>query len=307
MADFAAKRYATACPTLRKSFRAEARAETLFRLGECEEAAGNITSAAALYDDYLALFGRLSPSEQKEEKDRERVAVRRREALEKDIPHVIFKLPAQVPDGLRVTRRPKDGGDPVEVALGTPLPIDPGEHYIATSAPDRATWEKRFFIHKGEQLTVDLDVMPPDPAKATRFSKPIEPVPNLLPPLEPRTSGRRVAAYVTGGLGVAALLTSAVTGAITWGQKGTIDTNCMDEPSMKRICNTVGQDAADLAKTLGTVSTVTIVAGGVLLGTGVVLYLTEPTPNKLGAAPGRVTFGLNAAPMGAGATAKWTW
>ncbi|APR80216.1 Hypothetical protein A7982_05563 [Minicystis rosea] len=306
MAEMAAKRYATACPTLRKSFRMDARVETLFQLAQCETAAGHVTSAAAAYDDYLVMYERLPPSAQADEKERMREAVKRRELLERDIPKVTFKLPGNVPEGLRVTRRLKDGGDPVDVALGVPLPIDPGEHFVATQAPDRPTWEKRFFVHKGEQLTVELEFAPPDPTKAIRFSKPIAPVPNILPPLEPRISGRRVAAYVLGGVGIAGLLTSAVTGAVTWGQKGVIEDNC--KVATPRICNQEGQSASDTAKTLGTVSTVTIVAGGVLLAAGVILYVTEPSPIKLGqAAPGRFSFGFNAGPTGAAAVTTWTW
>ena len=305
MADLAAKRYATACPALHESYRLDARAETLFHLAECEDAAEHVTSAAAAYDDYLALYERLTPSEQKDERDRMRAAVKQRELLDRRIPKVTFKLPATVPQGFRVTRLLKRTGQAVDVALGVPLPIDPGEHFVTTSAPDRASWEKRFFVQKGQQITVELEFAPPDKRKASRFSRPIQPVPNLLPPLEPRVSGRRVAAYVTGGVGIAGLLVSVVTGAITWGQKGVIVDNC--KVAVPRVCNEQGQSASDLAKTLGVVSTVTIVAGGVLLATGIILFVTEPAPAKLGRAPGLMTFGLNAAPGGAAAVTTWTW
>jgi hypothetical protein len=305
MTELAAKRYATACPALLKSYRLDARAETLFHLAECEDGAGHVTSAASTFDDYLALYERLTPTEQKDERERMRAAVRRREQLEREIPKVTFKLPGTVPEGLTVTRRLKESGQQVTVAVGVPLPIDPGEHFVSTSAPDRPTWEKRFFVHKGEQVTIELEFAPPDKTKASRFSQPIRPVPNVLPPLEPRVSGRRVAAYVIGGVGVATLLTSAVTGAITWGQKGIIEDNC--RVATPRICNQQGQSASDTARTLGTVSTVTLVAGGVLLTTGVILYVTEPAPTRLGQAPRHFTFGLNAAPAGAAAVTSWTW
>ncbi len=305
MADLAAKRYETACPALRKSYRIDARAETLFRLAECEEGAGHITSAAAAYDDYLALYDRITAAEQKDERERMREAVKRRELIEREIPKVTFKLPGTEPEGYRVTRRLKEGGETVDVAVGVPLPIDPGEHYVSTQAPDRPARDKRFFIHRGQQITIELEFAPPDKTKPVRFNQPIAPVPNMLPPLEPRISGRRVAAYVTGGLGIAGLLVSAVTGAITWGQKGTIAENCKD--GMPRICNADGQASADLAKKTGLTSTITIVAGGVLLTTGVILYVTEPTPTRLGAAPPRFTAGVGATPGGALATTTWAW
>jgi hypothetical protein len=127
----------------------------------------------------------------------------------------------------------------------------------------------------------------------------------MLPPLEPRTSGRRVAAYVTGGLGIAGVLVSVVTGAITWGQKGPISDNC--NTGMPRICNQAGQSAADTAKTLGLTSTVSLVAGGVLLLTGVILYVTEPTPTRLGQASPRFTMALSPTQGGAAAVTTWAW
>src|SRR5690349_16569135 len=60
----AARRFQTGCPALRESFRLDQRAEALFYLARCEEAAGRVTTAAAVYDDYLALFHRLSVNEQ---------------------------------------------------------------------------------------------------------------------------------------------------------------------------------------------------------------------------------------------------
>lgn len=301
MADLGAKRYRTACPALRRSFRAEARAETLYQIGQCEEGAGHLTTAAAAYDDYLALYDRLSAAERKLEKRRERSAVERRAALEPRIPRVVFKLNS-APEGVRVTRRLVDGGETVEVALGVPLPIDPGEHFVATDSPDRPRWEKRFFINPGEHKTIDLDVAPPDKSRALRFAKPIAPVPNILPPLDPGPSAQRIAAYVTGGVGIAGLIVGAVTGAVAWGQKGTIESSCKDH-----LCNAEGQAAADKASTLGAVSTVSFVVGGVALATGIILYLTEPGRPKLGVAPRPFVFGLNPVPGGASAVTTWTF
>jgi hypothetical protein len=115
------------------------------------------------------------------------------------------------------------------VALGVPLPIDPGEHYVMTQPPGGTRWEKRFFVQKGDRQTLDLTVASPDDdAKTVRYSKPLEPVPALLPPLERGTSGQRIAAYVAGGIGAAGLLTGIVTGAIVWSQKSVISSNCRD-------------------------------------------------------------------------------
>lgn len=298
----AEKRYAAACAALRQSFRVEARAETLFELGRCEDRSGRLTSAVFTYDDYLALYDRLSELERKAEQKagREREAMARKEAIRARIPVVTFKLRGAV-DGVRVTRR-LAGGEEVDVALGLPLPIDPGEHFVATSAPDRARWEKRFFVAEATTRTIELEVAPADNASGVRFSRPIAPVPNLLPPLDPGASPQRISAFAVGGVGVATLIVGAVSGAVAWGQKGAIDENCKDQ-----LCNLDGQRAADRAKLFGVVSTVTFVVGGLALAGGVLLYVTEPGRPKLGFAPGRVGIGFSAAPGGASAVTSWTF
>ncbi|EYF02888.1 tetratricopeptide repeat protein [Chondromyces apiculatus] len=287
MADLEAGRLDTACPALRKSFRFEKRPTTLFHLAECEDRAGRIATAALHYDEYLDLFERLSPPEQQAEGERERKAFKRRETLDGDIPRVTFRLPESAPVGTKVTRVTKQGGDPVPVALGVALPIDPGEHWVMTQPPGGARWEKRFFVQKGDRQTIALSVSSPDDdAKMVRYSRPLEPVPALLPPEEYDNSGRRIATWTAGGIGAAGVVTGIVTGAVAWSQKGVVNSNCRDG-----LCNTKGESAADLASTMGTVSTIAFPIGLAGLAVAVVLILTEPEQGRLGAAPQRAVIG----------------
>lgn len=307
MADLGAKKFATACPSLRQSFRLEALPETLFHLAECEEGAHRVTSAAATYDDYLALFDQLPESTRQTERGREKLASERRQALDAKIPHVLFRLPATVPEGTRVTRRVAETKDRLEVAVGVQLPIDPGEHYVMTEVAGRAPWEKRFVINEGENKTVELDVSPPTKGAidGTRMNRPIAPVPTMLPPLNPGISGRRVGAYVAGSVGIAGILLGAVTGALVWGQKGIISDNCGE--GLNHLCNPAGESASDTAKTFGTVSTVGFALGLTALAGGIVLYVTEPAPTKLGSVPGRGTLGFNSTSSGATLRGTWSW
>jgi len=304
MADMEAKRYESACPALRKSFRLDAKPKTLFHLAECEERAGRVTTAAAIYDDYLTRYDRLSRNEQLEELEREEQASKRREALEKDLPKVTFVLPVTAPEGTRVLRKSPDGGDPVPLAVGVPLPIDPGEHYVMIDSPNRARLDRRFFINKGENKTVELEVAPSTGTdKPSRFVKPVEPVPTYLPPLNPGMPARRVAAYVIGGVGVAGVLVGAITGAVTWGQKSPIDENCSG-----KFCNADGEAAKDLAAVSGTVSTVSWAVGLAGIATSAVLFLTEPKKAKLGATPRGFSAGVSSRGLGgASLEMQWQW
>lgn len=307
MKDFAAGKFATACPNIRESFRQEAVPEKLFQLARCEEGALRVTSAAAHYDDYLALYDQLPPSAQSAEREREKLAASRRHALDARIPHVLFRMPATVPDGTKVTRRSALTKERVAVAVGVQLPIDPGEHFVMTEVPGRAPWEKRFFVMEGDTKTVELDVSPPTKGApdGTRMNRPIAPVPTMLPPLNPGMSGRRVGAYVVGSIGIAGVLLGAITGGVTWGQKGIVTDNCRDGKA--RLCNLQGESASNTAGTFGLVSTVGFAVGLTCLAGGVVLYVTEPAPTRLGRTPRFTALDVKPAPQGASLAGTWVW
>ena len=307
MADFKAGKFASACPILRQSFRLEALPEKLFHLAECEESAHRVTSAAATYDDYLALYDQLPASTREEERGREKLASERRHALDAKIPHVIFRLPATVPNGTKVTRRASDAKDRIEVVVGVQLPIDPGEHYVMTELAGRAPWEKRFFINEGENKTVELDVSPPTKGSpdGTRMNRPIAPVPTMLPLLNPGMSGRRVGAYVVGSVGLVGIVFGAVTGVVTWGQKSVVTDNCND--GSPRFCNPVGESASSTAATFGTVSTVSFAVGLTCLVGGIVLYATEPAPTRLGRKPSFTALDVKPTQSGASLAGTWAW
>jgi hypothetical protein len=299
--DLEAGRYAQACPALRKILRQDSRPKTLFYLAECEEKWGRIATAAVHYDDYLAMYDGLSPSEQKEEQKREEQAAARREALEKKIPRVMLRLPRDAPASTRVLRTPPDGGEPVGVAVGVPLPIDPGKHVISTEVPGRPRMDKNFTVREGESKVVELEVAPASSSvQPTRRASPLQPVPTVLPPLDPGTPPRRIAAYTLGGVGVVGILGGVVTGAITWAQKGPIEGNCLG-----RICNETGVGAKDTAKVTGIISTVAFPVGIAALGAGVLLYVTEPAPARLGGMPAGPRVGTRVGPGSLAVEGSW--
>jgi len=297
MKDMADKKFDRACPAMRDSYRLDRRPVVLFYLAKCEEGAGKVATALAVYDEYLALFDKLSPSEQKEEAEREEQATARREALARVLPKVTLTLPEDAPAGTKLTRTSRDGVQ-VPLALNAPLPVDPGEVVIRVQAPGRPDWNHRFFINQGEQKAIEVPVPPADKRteRAARVGKPLEPVPSYLPPLENDSQGQRIGAYVAAGVGVAAIAVGAISGAYTWGQKGIIESECLG-----RVCNLAGQDAKNTASTFGTMSTVTFAIGGVGVAAGLILYLTAPSKAKLSAVPTRV------AARPAGVEVMWQW
>lgn len=311
-AELKAGHYDKACKLLEDSYRGGQSLEALFQLGVCEEGRGNVATAAAHYDDYFVLFDRLSATDKNRELKRAEQVSDRRRKLDPLIPTVRLVLPANAPEGTKVTRTPRDGGEPVEMAVGVSLPIDPGLHVISTQAPGGARWQGRFEVKKGERdKALPLQVLAGSEAgRPARFGAPISPVTTGLPPLDPGPTAWRVAAYTTGAIGVAGLLLGAIAGSITWGQKGSVDANCTPPPTdsmpAPRLCNDKGAAAADTAHTWGLVSTVSFVAGGVLAATGITLFFTEPAPPKLQGSLPTVRIG-GLATGGATVEVGWTW
>ena len=74
------------------------------------------------------------------------------------------------------------------------------------------------------------------------------------------------------GVGGAALVVGAITGGLAMGDHSDLEDNC---PGGQ--CPPEQQDTLDSFHTMGTVSTVGFIAGGVLAATGVVLLLTAPS------------------------------
>jgi len=291
-ADIQAGRFKDACPAIKRKYLEDPRPATLYRLATCFDAWGRIATAAVHYDDYLAAYEKLPDSEQQEkaERERENKASKRRQELEKEIPKVILRVPRDAPDTTQVKRRPLDDGPLVPVAIGVPLPIDPGDHVLTTEVPGRVSVFTKFSLKRGENKIVEVEVPPVngriDP---TTKVKPIQPVPSLTPSLDPGISGRRVAAYSLGGIGAVGILGGVVTGAITWAQKEPIAKNCL--VTNPKVCNPTGIGAKNTAGITGLVSTVAFPVGFVALATGITLYFTEPPPSKFGRAEPKVRIG----------------
>src|ERR1043165_6485015 len=80
LSEMEAGHFDTACPTLKESQRLDPRMGTLFTLAECEAKGGMIASAVAHYDEYLRLFGRLTPQQKGTQAGREKVSAAQKAA-----------------------------------------------------------------------------------------------------------------------------------------------------------------------------------------------------------------------------------
>ncbi len=268
-----------ACPKISESFRLEARPGTLFTVAECWRKAGKTATALARYNEYLRVFERMTKKEKKGQRGRDKFAKKHAAALKKSVPRLVVRLAKDAPAGTTVKRDGTELGTP---SLGTPLPVDPGEHVLTARADNGATAERTVAIKEGETREVTLRLTAP------AHSEDVTPAP-VGAPVDPGTaepqqdkagdgSGQRTTGLVLMGVGAAGVVVGTVTGLMVLGKKGTIEDNCGiggDETA----CSADGVSEADSAKTLALVSTIGFGIGIAGLGAGATLFFTAPKPS----------------------------
>lgn len=313
--DMEASRYDTGCKLLAESHRLDARPGTLFTLATCESRWGHSATAAARFNEYLALYDKFTEEQKKRQSQRAENAREELGKLAAETPVLTLALPPDAPTGTVVKR---NGSAVTPVELGTAVALDPGEYLVSTQAPGGPVWEQRVMLGKGEKKRVHLEVKrapePQPPLKAVPLPPKIDTgptVPSALPPAQ-GTSKQRKAAYAIGSLGLAGLALGGVMGGLTLGKKSIIEKHCGSAIGKKdpTACDQTGLDAANSAPSLGLASTIGFVAGGAALVTGIVLRVTDrapPTPSSRASGRWVAPEVLSAGPGGAMVGMRGVW
>lgn len=252
---------AQACPKFAESLRLDTGIGTMLYLAECYERQGKTASAWAQFREAQASAGA------KEGDNRGRVAKERADRLEPKLSKLLVVVPPEAAiDGLVVTR---DGTAIGRALWGTETPIDPGAHVIRVSAPGRIARDLTVDV-KGEaaheKIVIEpLALAPPAPTPPPTSSSPVD------ADASHRGSTQRTVGVVLGAAGLVGLAVGTVFGVRAISTKSDSEPHC-DATS----CDQQGLDLRSDAHAQGDVSTVFLVAGGVLAATGIVLWLTAP-------------------------------
>lgn len=198
-------------------------------------------------------------------------------------------------------------------ALGVKRPADPGTHLIRASAEGFAPAESSITLREGATGTVTLELKPVAVAKPpapTVVAPPVSappPIPTVgpvatptPPPVVPTSpeaasgSTQKTLGFVALGVGGVGLVLGAVTGGLAIGKHGDLATSCA------RGCPADKLDELGSYHTLGALSTVGFIVGGVGAAAGTILLLTLPA--KKPAEEPRVTPVLGLGYLGAKGT-----
>jgi len=268
-----------AIPKFLASIAADPTTAAVLNLADCYEKVGKLASAHARFRQAQELSREKDPARSDE-------ARKRAELLEPRLSTVTLIPPAN-PEDARVWM---DGVEVPASEWGKPSPYDAGVHELVMQ--DR----------RGKRRVVSVEVR----ASASRMTVPIEGVEPTAPPVSSpplvapvttagpppaETSSTRTIGLVVGATGLVAVGVGAVTGLLALGASSDLKEACPSYPQCPGDRRSELVDLDDRARSLGTVSTVTFIAGAALIATGLVLVFTAP-PSRQGQLRWRTTAGL---------------
>lgn len=170
-----------ACAKFAESQRLDPRGGTLLNLAVCHEKEGKTATAWVEFRDAVAM------ARKEDRSDREKVAKRHLKDLEPRLSRLEVRLAAGAQtDGLELRL---DGGVIGTATIGAPIPVDPGEHKLAATAPGRTSWESTVVVGPDADrkvIEVPALAMPetarPEPLRATPAPAPVAPPLSSVPP-----------------------------------------------------------------------------------------------------------------------------
>jgi hypothetical protein len=278
-----AGKFSEACPKFEASQQLDPGLGTMLNLAECYEKTGRTASAWAEYREAIPL-ARAAGS-----KARQELATERAKALEERLSTLTIRAMVSDDDNPHLEIR-RDGVPVQRAELGSPIPVDPGEHVVEAVAPGKQPWSAKVQVGPdAAKVQVDVPQLENhDDGQARPEAAPVTSTSSANAPPADRPSswsGQHTAAVVAAGAGVVGLGIGAFFGLQASSKWTDAKDACTNYP---KGCDTRATDLAKSAKENATISNVGFIAGGALLATGAVLFFTAPSKKE------NVAFGFGA-------------
>jgi hypothetical protein len=177
-----------------------------------------------------------------------------------------------------------DGVAVPSAGLGQERPVNPGKHAVHVEAAGMKPGDGTFTVDPGKATTFSLalekDASGAEPGAVPPPGSTTPTTGNPPPPgADISTSGgsmNRTLGFVGLGIGGAGLLAGVITGVIAMGKHGDLGNSpCSSKPCSPGDASTFNSDL-DSYHSMGTISTIAFVVGGVATAAGVVLLVTAP-------------------------------
>lgn len=310
------KKYGEACPKLYESMRIDPALGTMLYLADCYEKNGQTASAWSMFNDAATAAHNAGQNE------RELKAKLRVQNLAPKLVRLTLTLAPENAgvEGLEIKR---DGISIGAALLGTAVPVDPGDHLIAVTAPGKVPWSGTVNVpSKARSVTAfvvpgleDLPQLAPlvEPtasatasAAAVPTATAVVPAPAPLPTVVvvPDNGPLRTVGLVVAGAGIAGGIVASVLG---------FTAKSRNDEALQKYCegqfcsDQKGVDLTKDAKTLALGSTIAFIIGGVTFVTGASMLIfpivSKPSPTR--AASPRVTSEVVVGPASLGVRGRF--
>jgi hypothetical protein len=259
--ELKAGNYDKACAALKQSNELHADSGTRGSLARCYEKQGKVASAWALWVDLSSTAPKnLRPD-----------AAANAAKLEPRLPKYMLKLAPGTPQ-VAITV------DGAAAKLDVAVPVDPGNHVVEATAAGHEGWKHELTAVEGKTETITIPPLEPQLVKG-----PLRPNPGsgVIDEKPIKKSSKKTIGFAMVGVGGALAITGGVFGVIARGRYSDAKDICggdIDACDPARLGD--AQDKVDAARSAGTISTITMIAGGAALVTGVVLILTAPSTKR---------------------------
>lgn len=268
----AQQKYADACKKFESSLKLDTQLGTQLNLAFCYEKIGATWYAWVEYKE--AELRAIAQAR----KDRADFAHGRQRELEKGLARAVIKVSMPAPDVVMV----EDRAIP-DAHKGAPFAVESGVRKLTFKRSGKKPVEREVNVPKQGQPYVieapaayeDEDLPPPPPPPKVEAPPP--------PPPPPESGGSRFLAYGALGLGAVGVGLGAAAGVLALSAKSDVEAQC-NTPNKK--CTTAeGNAALSRGQSMATISTVSFIAGGALVASGVALFFILPSGKKAAIAP----------------------
>ena len=233
-----------------------------YHIATCEEKLGQLVAALGGYELALQTSEGMHPD-----------FIRDVETSVEDLRARIPKLLIERGSGAEAAAIELDGVALGVTQIGNEMPLDPGPHTVSAKAPGFEDYSETVTVTESNVQTLSIEMSPlPEDAPVTSSATQEDEAPK----------GYGIWPYVIGGVGVAAAATGAILLPVSQGKAGQAEdicggTNCDSLGDTDPAAWNEAHSLVDSAKTLETVGWISIGVGVAAIGTGVVLYLIDPT------------------------------
>jgi hypothetical protein len=262
--------YATACPKLAESYRLDPGTGTLTALAVCHQHIGKVATA---WNEFVEVA---SSAQRQGRADREAFARQQITAIEPLLSRLTIQVPPEVAAIPKLEVR-RDATVVSQPAWGVPVPVDPGDHLIEATAPDREPWTAHITVDaNADKKEIAVPVLD----KQVAATPPVEqtPTPSPVTPAETPTDHHapfpmRTVGLVVGGAGIVSLALGGYFGASAISKSSDAKKEC---PASSPCGNAGAVSENNDAKSDALISDITVIAGVAAIGTGVFMFLTAP-------------------------------